>query len=146
MKRYIFLTLAVFLGVIACDSGPRSPVGFRLPDGNVEDGQAAFVELQCSNCHTVAEVDLPSPGQDLVRPVALGGEVYEVRTDGYLITSIINTSHRLAEGYRKAEVTTEDGQSLMPNQGKIMTVTQLIDLVAFLQSTYEVIPPPRPIF
>jgi sulfur-oxidizing protein SoxX len=146
MKRYIFLTLAIILGVIACDSGPRSPVGFRLPGGDVESGQAAFVELHCFNCHTVAEVDLPSPGQDLVRPVALGGQVYEVRTDGYLMTSIIHPSHRLASGNRKAEVSTGEGESLMPSQGEIMTVDQLIDLVAFLQSTYEVIPPPRPMF
>ena len=146
MKRYILLTLAVFLGVAACDSGPRSPVGFRLPDGNAAEGQAAFVELRCYDCHTMAGVDLPAPGPDLARPVALGGQIYEVRTDGYLITSIIHPSHKLAPGYWKAEVSIGEGESRMPTHGEIMTVDQLIDLVAFLQESYEVIPPPRPIF
>lgn len=138
-------TLVIFCGLIACDSGPRSPVGFLLPEGDVEQGKAAFVELQCHSCHPVDGVDLPSP---LVIPspsasVVLGGQVYEIRTDGYLVTSIIHPSHKLARGLQKERITTSVGESRMPDYSEIMTVQQLIDMVAFLQSRYTVVPPPQ---
>jgi len=139
------LIAVIFCGLIACDSGPRSPIGFRLPEGDVGKGRAAFVELQCNSCHTVDEVDLPDP---VVIPspsamVALGGQVYEIRTDGYLVTSIINPSHKLVRGLPKEQITTSTGESRMPDYTEIMTVQQLTDLVAFLQSHYTVIPPPQ---
>ena len=65
-----------------------------------------------------------------------------VRTYGELVTSIINPSHRLAPGYDPAYVTT-GGESIMTlaNINAVMTVQQLIDVVAFLQSRYDVAPP-----
>jgi hypothetical protein len=77
--------------------------------------------------------------------VVLGGRVFEVRTDGYLVTSIINPSHRLAREFRGAILTTESGESRMPDHNDVMTVGQLTDLVAFLQSTYTTMPSPRQI-
>ena len=139
------LIAVIFCGLIACDSGPRSPIGFRLPEGDVGKGRAAFVELQCNSCHTVDEVDLPDP---VVIPtpsalVVLGGQVFEIRTDGYLVTSIINPSHKLARGFDQEQITTTTGESRMPDYSDIMTVRQLIDLVAFLQSRYTVVPVPQ---
>ncbi len=138
------LTTAILGGLIACDSGPRSPVGFLLPEGNVEQGKAAFIELQCNACHAVDGVDLsppvviPSPSASVV----LGGPVFEIRTDGYLVTSIIHPSHKLARGLNEEQITTNTGESRMPGYSDIMTVRQLIDLVGFLQSRYTVVPPP----
>ena len=142
---YALLTAVILAGLIACNSGPRSPVGFRLPEGDIDQGRAAFVELQCNSCHTVDGVDLPDP---VLIPspsatVALGGQVYEIRTDGYLVTSIINPSHRLVRGLTEEQVTTSVGESKMPDYIEIMTVQQLTDLVSFLQSHYTVIPPPQ---
>ncbi len=139
------LAAVVLFGLIACDSGPRSPVGFLLPEGDIEEGKAAFLELQCNSCHTVDGVDLPPP---VVIPapsasVVLGGHVFEIRTDGYLVTSIINPSHELARGLNGEQITTSTGESRMPDYSEIMTVQQLIDLVAFLQSRYTVVPPPQ---
>ncbi len=139
------LAAVVLFGLIACDSGPRSPVGFLLPEGDIEEGKAAFLELQCNSCHTVDGVDLPPP---VVIPapnaaVVLGGHVFEIRTDGYLVTSIMNPSHKLARGLIKEQITTSSGESRMPDYSEIMTVQQLIDMVAFLQSRYTVVPPPQ---
>ncbi len=139
------LTAVILFGLIACDSGPRSPVGFLLPEGDVEEGKAAFLELQCNACHTVDGVDLPPP---VVIPtpsasVILGGHVFEIRTDGYLVTSIINPSHKLARGLNKEQITTSTGESRMPDYSEIMTVQQLINLVAFLHSSYTIVPPPQ---
>ncbi len=146
MRYYVSLATAVVLGsLVACDSGPRSPIGFRLPEGDVEQGRAAFVELHCNSCHTVDGVELPPP---VVIPtpsasVVLGGQVFEIRTDGYLVTSIINPSHKLVRGFKEEQITTSTGESRMPDYSEIMIIQQLIDRVAFLQSRYTVIPPPQ---
>ena len=140
------LVLAVLLLLLfgACETGRRSPVGFRLPDnGDVERGKTAFVELQCVNCHTVEGMDLPAPPPEAT-VVALGGVVREIRTDGYMVTSIIHPSHRLA---RQATVDVAvDGESRMPDFARTMTVRQMIDITAFLQETYRFEPPPGPIY
>ena len=70
--------------------------------------------------------------------IVLGGEVARLKTYGELVTSIINPSHRIARGY-PADVVQADGQSKMKNYNDVMTVSQLIDLVAFLQSHYSLI-------
>ena len=125
----------------AC-GGPKSGAGLRLPDGDVERGKAAFLELKCNTCHTVAGTEMPTPSKDYayVRVVVLGGEVRQVKTYGALVTSIINPSHSLAPGYPK-ELITKGNESAMANFNDTMTVRQLIDLVAFLQSRYEFVPP-----
>lgn len=72
--------------------------------------------------------------------VELGGDVSRVKTYGQLVTAIINPSHKLAEGYPE-EVVSEDGDSKMPVYNEVMTVQELIDIVAFLQPQYNVVVP-----
>jgi L-cysteine S-thiosulfotransferase len=125
----------------ACMPGPESARGFRLPDGDADRGLAAFTELECHACHSVEGLELEYPGTGAA-DVKLGGTVTRVKTYGELVTSIINPSHKLAPSYRRDEVST-DGESLMTlaSVNDVMTVQQLIDLVAFLQTRYEVVPP-----
>ena len=60
MKTVKTVALAFFaLSMAACDAGPKSSMGFRLPDGDIEKGKATFVELKCHLCHTVEGVELP---------------------------------------------------------------------------------------
>ena len=131
-----WLGIAV-LGIAAgCDTGPKSARGFTLPDGDVERGEATFISFRCYDCHSIKDVQLPvaeEPGQVLVQ---LGGKVARIKTYGELVTSIINPSHRLATGYAEANVA-RDGKSNMTVYNDVMTVRELIDLVAFLQSHYE---------
>lgn len=129
-----------FLGLPACMPSPESAVGFRLPDGDADSGRAAFVDLQCQGCHTIAGVELEFTGTGAVR-VELGGSVSRVRTYGELVTSIINPSHRLAPGYDRDYVTS-GGESIMTMAyiNDVMTVQQLVDVVAFLQAQYDVAP------
>jgi len=141
--RFITRWSVVLLMLLtAACSGPKSGAGLRLPDGDVERGKTAFLELKCNTCHTVAGTEMPAPSKDYayVRVVVLGGEVRQVKTYGALVTSIINPSHSLAPGYPK-ELITKNDQSAMTNFNDSMTVRQLIDLVAFLQSRYEFVPP-----
>jgi L-cysteine S-thiosulfotransferase len=136
------LLLAVLACVLLAGCGGKSGFGFRLPDGDATRGRDAFVALRCNACHHVAGLDLPHQGEGAA-DVALGGQTVRVKTYGELVTAIINPSHRIAPGYPESQVTTTDGRSLMALAylNDVMTVQQLIDLVAFLQSRYEVVPP-----
>jgi len=138
MKR-LFATLVCFASLQACT--PESGFGFRLPDGSPERGREAFVALRCNACHQIEGLDLPFQGTGAAS-VTLGGRTVAVKTYGELVTSIINPSHKLARGY-PAEDVSSDGESLMSIAylNDVMTVQQLIDLVAFLQAHYEVVPP-----
>ena len=124
------LLIAVLLA--GCERSPKSSRGFRLPDGDAEKGKQAFLALKCNRCHQVDGVDLPPPTS---YSLTLGGETERVRTYGELVTSVINPSHVIAEPYKKKLADAKE--SPMPTFSNEMTVQQMIDLVAFLQSHYK---------
>lgn len=130
--------LAVVL--LSC-AGARSGAGFRLPGGDAAAGKLAFESLKCHQCHRVQGVDFPAPSVHPPVPVVLGGEVPHVKTDGELVTSIVNPSHRISGAYKPEEVKRPDGSSRMPDMTDAMTVHQLVDIVAFLQTRYTVVRP-----
>jgi L-cysteine S-thiosulfotransferase len=140
MKRIALAGLAAAIIAAAGCQGPRSAAGFRLPPGDAQRGQAAFLELKCNECHRVAGLALPGPLADPPGPVVLGGMINRVKTDGELVTSIINPSHRIVDGYPRA-LTRKGAGSRMPAYGDAMSVGQMTDLVAFLQSRYEYVAP-----
>lgn len=135
-----FSGLFAVVTIAACTPGPDSPRGFSLPAGDREAGRQAFIELQCHGCHRISGVELPQFIGTGPVAIMLGGESRRVRTYGELVTSIINPSHRLIADYPVEQVT-RGGQSRMPVLNDVMTVQQLIDLVALLQSSYEFVPP-----
>jgi sulfur-oxidizing protein SoxX len=102
-------------------------------------GGAAFIALKCYNYHTVSEVQLPKPEASTNLSVALGGEVIKVRTYGEFVTAVIHPSHDIARPLTKKEF--KEGKSPMPEFNSVMTVQQMIDLVAFLQAHYEKLEP-----
>ena len=116
--------------------------GLHLPQGDAAKGREAFVDLRCHVCHEVAGFDPAAPIVAATR-VRLGGQTTRVRTYGDLLTAIANPSHRIAPGYPPESVAV-DGVSLMSliRLNDVMTVQQLVDLAAFLQGEYEVVPPP----
>jgi len=132
--------IAVTFALSACDTEKvMSERGFRLPDGDAQAGRETFLYLQCNQCHTVKGEELPPiPGNEPY--VELGGTVTNVRTYGELVTSIVNPSHKLADGYAE-ELVAEDGVSNMYIYNEYMTVQELTDLVRFLQPHYDVAPP-----
>ena len=132
------ITVATIL--TGCSPSPESARGFRLPDGNADAGRAAFVALQCYGCHRIVGEVFPDGGSSERFEVTLGGTASRVGTYGELVTSIINPSHKLAPGY-PTEMISENGLSKMRMYNDEMTVQQLIDIVAYLQTTYDVVPP-----
>lgn len=136
MKRLTIL-LGLLAGIPGCDLTGRPAGEFALPEGNAAGGQELFVTLQCTACHKLQNLELPPPEAEGPVMVVLGGKVSKVKSYGELVTSIINPSHRLARRFRKEEIS-EEGQSLMANYNDVMTVTELTDLVTFLQTQYVV--------
>ena len=134
------LMLACLGALAGCEPSPESARGFRLPDGDPQAGEETFLALQCNACHQVEGLELPPLQGTGPAMVTLGGDIARVKTYGELVTSIINPSHRLVSGHPEEEVS-RNGESLMTVFNEVMTVQQLIDLVAFLQSHYEVLPP-----
>jgi len=142
MKTKPFVLL---VGAAACSlmllatscRGSKSGRGFHLPDGNIDNGRVAFVQLGCNQCHTVKGVELAKPAVPGPVQVELGGDVLRVKTYGQLVTSIVNPDHVVSRQYRE-----KLGDSArMPDFRNTMTVTQMIDIVAFLHSTYTKIYP-----
>jgi sulfur-oxidizing protein SoxX len=142
MNTPLFLLLVLLtLGLFACKSGPESPKGFSLPEGDIAKGEATFMKYQCLACHTLEGVEDESMIKVFEQPVRLGGRSSIVKTYAQLVTSIINPSHKLAPRSINFEsVVTEDGFSKMQVFNDVMTVTELVNIVAFLQPKYNVKP------
>lgn len=141
MPKPLILMASIVL-LVGCGSGnPRAASGFRLPDGTPDAGRLAFEQLRCTTCHHAFDPSAqatPTPAGK----VSLGGPVTRVKTYGELVTSVINPSHRIAPGTDPA-VVAPAGRSVMEDArlNDVMTVRQLIDLVAYLQTLYPVVPP-----
>lgn len=136
MKTIKLLTIIVPVLILSACDNPKSSRGFRLPDGDVIAGKDVFTTLECNTCHTVEGVDFPPPVKFNIH---LGGESPRIKTYGELVTSVINPSHVISGKYR-AEL--KEGKiSPMPDFNRMMTVQQVIDLVAFLQPRYRLMMP-----
>jgi hypothetical protein len=140
--KYLLLSIFTFVAIclVSCDLGPESPKGFSLPEGNNEDGKLVLFKYQCLACHQIKGIE-PSPdlNNNPEFSVRLGGKSTKVKTYADLLTSVINPSHKFARGYKLDTIQT-DGVSKMTNYNDVMTVTELVNLVTFLQSNYELIP------
>ncbi|MGB5326414.1 MAG: hypothetical protein WBN40_13465 [Pseudomonadales bacterium] len=62
-----------------------------------------------------------------------------IKTYGELVTAIVNPSHKILQSFAPQHKGA-DGGSAMRNYNDVMTVTQLIDLVSFLQTQYQLKP------
>jgi sulfur-oxidizing protein SoxX len=140
VMRSMCVFTALFCLIIGCAPAPESGRAFRLPDGNSIAGKQVFLRLQCHACHKIIGVDLPPINLEPPVTVTLGGPTARVKTYGELVTSIINPSHKLIKRYPEQEISS-DGQSFMPTVNELMTVQELVDLVAFLQDSYQVVMP-----
>ena len=131
----VLIGLVLICSLSAC-GGPKSSRGFSLPDGDVASGQQTFLKLRCNDCHSIAGLDELREGVEPVMTVPLGGETTHINTYGELVTSIINPSHKISRDYRPTP-SAEKSQSKMRNYNNILTVAELINLVAFLQAQYK---------
>jgi hypothetical protein len=134
-KTLILFTLPL---AFLAGCGPKDE-GFTLPAGDAERGKSAFISFRCFDCHEVHNVDLPAGEEPNQKMVELGGVVTRTQSYADLVTGIINPSHRLAKGY-EAGTNADNGESPMKVYNDVMTVSELVDIVTFLQAHYELLP------
>ncbi len=137
----LMVILALLTQLFACNPTPKN-FGFALPEGSVENGRLMFSDFKCYQCHVFADAEFNDDKWRLSTEgglaVELGGEKTYKQTYADLVTSIINPSHRIAEVDDDTIVTYEDGESKMAHYNSYMTVQELIDIVTFLETKYEV--------
>ena len=133
----VLIVLAVTLPVLAgCISS--STFAFPVQQGDVAAGRQAFIEHGCQRCHTVAGETLPPPPGMSFPMLQLGAPPTKIQSYADLTTSILNPNHALSERYRQQlQQTGVPPNSPMPAQSlDTVTVRQLINIVAFLNSKY----------
>jgi len=149
------LTILAALSLGACAQSDPQMVRLLLPEGDAEAGKQAFVNLGCTVCHTVRGVEaLPAPR--LETSFELGPTLAGLSRGG-IATQVVTPRHVNAEathlwtdwekGQRvwlgpgqdvgEGAKTQSRSVSRMRDYGTVMTVKQLSDLVAFLQSVAE---------
>ncbi len=138
------LAAAALLLLSACRTYPDYSSEFRFPiqAGDVEEGRMAFVELGCPQCHQVDGVELPEFTGTRFITMPLGGDLIFAKTYADIMTSIINPNHIISDRYleqlpaNQRSRTNTSPMYMNPD----MKVTQLIDIVAFLNSRYRLLP------
>ena len=144
--NWVFAAVAVVGMVLisGCRTFPDEVGSFRFPilSGDMERGKEAFLRLECNQCHQVNGVELSDYSGPRPVTVELGGEIYFAKTYGDLVTSIINPDHVLSEEYlrqlpRAVRRQTTSSPMYLKEE---MLVTELIDIVAFLNSRYSLLP------
>ncbi len=105
--------------------------GFFLPKGNPAAGQKAFTELKCNTCHWVENnIDLKPPVAQKAGPML--GDKQANYSAGWIANSIVSPSHTIARNF---DGEFEAGElSRMGDFSEVMTVRQMIDIVAYIKS------------
>jgi sulfur-oxidizing protein SoxX len=104
---------------------------FALPGGDAVKGRQVFADLECYKCHTVKGESFPASGGDAknVGPELTGmGNQHPAE---YFAESILAPNAVILDG---PGYIGPDGKSIMPSYADSLSVTQLVDLVAFIQS------------
>lgn len=104
---------------------------FLVPPGEPAKGREAFVALECFACHEVQGEDFPKASKRAQEPGPALTGMGSHHPAEYFAESIVNPNRVIVQG---AGYTGSDGLSKMPDYGDVMTVRQLVDLVAYLKS------------
>jgi len=118
---------------------------FTMPQGDPDAGEKAFTKMQCFSCHKVTGKTFEGEEE---RREGIGPEFtegYAKLPAGYLAEQIINfnrfishanfrISYMSLEAFKPSGREDYDANSRMADYNEIMTVQELIDIVAFLKS------------
>src|SRR6266508_4228811 len=103
---------------------------FALPAGDPAKGRQLFADLECYKCHAIQGAGFPPGGGDAknVGPELTGmGGMHPAE---YFAESILSPNAVILDG---PGYSGPDGTSIMPSYADSLSVTQLVDLVAFLK-------------
>lgn len=122
----------------ACAAHQPAPAStLAWPAGDPEAGRDAFIRVGCAACHAVEGAgDMPEPVAQPPVPVTFGRPAPSRPTAERLVEAIVNPDVHIAESHRPRQVQMGD-QSRMGDFTRVLTVRELIDIVAFLQSLHD---------
>ena len=100
---------------------------FRLPSGDAKRGRAVFARLECYRCHRLRGEPHPAPSAAGPELTGIGGH----HPAGYIAESILDPNAVIVEG---PGYTGPDGRSTMPDYRDVLSVADLLDLVAYLET------------
>ena len=109
-----------------------TPPGWRftVPPGDARAGREVFAKLECNKCHAV-KGDFPTPSKEPGNAgpalTGMGGH----HPAEYMAQSILDPNAVIVTGPGH---TGPDGLSIMPSFADSLTVSELLDLVAYLAS------------
>jgi len=104
---------------------------FLMPPGDPAKGREAFVALECFACHKVKGEDFPATSKRAQEPGPELSGMGDHHPAEYFAESIVNPNRVIVQG---TGYTGQDGLSKMPDYSDVMTVRQLVDLVAYVKS------------
>jgi mono/diheme cytochrome c family protein len=102
---------------------------FALPGGDARAGREVFVRLECYRCHAVRDEQFGVGGPVATTPGPELSGMGSQHPAEYLAESILNPNAVIVTG---PGFTGPDGRSSMPDYRTSLTVTELLDLVAYL--------------
>ncbi len=121
----------------AAASSQYETLSVVLPQGDADAGRKAFLALQCTTCHRVAgEPKFPAPVADNQGPEL--NRMLRRRPASEVAEAIIVPSHsmsvRTSAAIKRRLQSMPDILSPMGDCGRVMTVRQFADLLAYLQT------------
>jgi mono/diheme cytochrome c family protein len=135
MRRIALLCPLIFIVTSCTAKAPLAPEQDFQPRpnyltmGNAVAGRTAFLELKCNTCHAVAGERLNGRAPGRGGPGL--GTAEALQSPDEIARSIAAPGHAISD---EAGPWRENGKSRMPDYAQVMTVRQLMDLVAYIRS------------
>jgi len=134
-KAMFALALTMSGAILSCAMPAEKPASQEsavlavLPAGDATAGREAFARLHCTACHQVAGDPGLAPTV-AAQPGPVLGPAQASLTQGELVSAIVVPSHSVV---RRPEGVADNEWSQMGDFTEVMTVSQLVDLVAYLE-------------
>jgi mono/diheme cytochrome c family protein len=107
---------------------------FTLPAGDPTSGKQLFVELECYKCHEVKGESFPAVNET---EKGIGPELSQMagmHPLEFFAESIVNPDAVIDPEDKEKGFLGPDGKSRMPSYSEVLTVKQVADLAAYLNS------------
>jgi hypothetical protein len=106
---------------------------FAMPPGDAARGRALFGDLECYKCHEIKTEKFPAPADGKYTGPELTG-MGRIHPAEYIAESILFPNAVIVD---EPGNTGPDGLSVMPSYADALSLTQWLDLVAFLKGLTE---------
>jgi hypothetical protein len=116
---------------------------FEFPEGDAEEGRYSFEEMRCLQCHVVEGVTFEGEGEAAENEGGIGPDltaIGSIQTATYLVAAVLDPNQVIVadppgqQPGDEGSYRTEFGHSKMPEYHDTMTLRQLLDIAAFMET------------